>query len=87
MLGGDERGADAAGGRGRPADRRHDFRAARCQRRGVLRHSVGHAGLLPDAGQRPVPAIPAGAVGPHRMDDGGMDKLAPDEEGRGRAAP
>ena len=49
---------------------RPGFRAVRCQRRRVLRHSVGHTALLPDAGQRPAPAIPAGAVGPLR--DGGV---------------
>ena len=40
-----------------------NFEDSRRQRRGVLRHSVGHAAYLPDAGQRPAPAIPAGAVG------------------------
>ena len=33
--------------------RRPGFRAVRRQRRGVLRPSVGHAALVPDAGQRP----------------------------------
>ena len=58
--------ADAAGGRGGSTHRRPGFRAVRCQCRGVLRPSVGHAAFLPDAGQRPAPAIPAGAVGPLR---------------------
>ena len=47
----------------------HEFRAARCQRRGVLRHSVGHVALFPDTGQRPALAVPAGAVGPLRDDE------------------
>ena len=33
----------SAGGPGRPATHPPDWRAARCQRRGVLRHSAGHA--------------------------------------------
>ena len=84
---GGQQDADVAGGRGRPANHRHEFRGRRCQRRGVLRHSVGHAASLPAAGQRPAPAIPAGAVGPLRNDSVRVAGLARDEEGRGRAAP
>ena len=52
------------------------WRGGRCQCRGVLRHSVGHAALLPDAAQRPAPAVPAGAVGPLRDDGGRVAELA-----------
>ena len=69
VLLGDEQDADVAGGRGRPATHRREFRAARCQRRRVLRHSVGHGALLPDAGQWPDPSDPAVAVAPPRNDD------------------
>ena len=63
------------------------FEDGRCQRRGVLRHSVGHTALLPDAGQRPAPAVPAGAVGPLRNDGVRVAGLGACEEVRGRAAP
>ena len=66
VPGGGQQDADVAGGRGRPAAHRHEFRGRRCQRRGVLRHSVRHAAYLPAASQRPAPAVPAGAVGPLR---------------------
>ncbi len=63
------------------------FRGRRRQRRRVLRHSVGHAGLPSAAGQRPAPSLPAGAVGPLRNDGVRVAGLARGEEGRGRAAP
>ncbi len=75
------------GGRCRPATHRPDFRATRCQRRGVLRHSVGHAAFLPGARPRPTPAVRAAAFEPHRNDAERLAGLARDEEGRGRAAP
>ena len=64
-----------------------NYEDTRCQRRGVLRHSVGHAAYLPVAGQRPAPAIPAGAVGPRRNDHVRVAVVARTKEGRGRAAP
>ena len=87
VLGGNDHDAGVGGGRGRPATHRPDFRAARCQRRGVSRHSVGHAAFLPGAGPRPAPAVPAVAVEPHGNDGERLAGLARDEEGRGRAAP
>ena len=54
-----------------------DFEERRCQRRGVLRHSVGHAALLPAAGQRPARSDPAVAVGPLRNDGVRVAELAP----------
>ena len=86
-LAGNEHDADVAGGRGRPAIHRHQFRGRRCERRGVLRHPVGHVALLPAAAQRPDPAIPAGAVGPLGSDGVLVGVLAWDEEGRGCPAP
>ena len=87
VLGGDQHDADVAGGRGRPAIHRPGFEERRCQRRGVLRHSVGHAALLPGAGQRPAPSDPAVAVEPLRNDGERVAGLAHGEEARGRAAP
>ena len=64
-----------------------DLPGDRCQRRGVLRHSLGHAALLPDAGQRPARSDPAVAVDPLRNDGVRVGVLAHNEKGRGRAAP
>ena len=81
-----EHDADVVGGRGRPAIHQPEFRGGRCQRRGVLRHSVGHAASLPAAGQRPARSDPAVAVDPLRNDGVRVAELAPDEEARGRAS-
>ncbi len=86
-LAGDEHDAGVAGGRGRPDIHRHQFRGRRRQRRGVLRHSVGHAALLSAAAQRPDPGIPAGANGPRGSGGVLVGVVACDEEGRGRPAP
>ena len=87
VPGGGQQDADVAGGRGRPAAHRHEFRGRRAQRRGALRHSVCHPAYLPAASQRPAPAVPAGAVGPLRDEAARLGGLARSEEGRGCAAP
>jgi hypothetical protein len=72
---------------GRPAVNRDPCRGRRCQRRGVLRHAVGHAAFRPAAGPRPAPAIPAAGVWPLHRDGVRVAELAFDEETRGRATP
>ena len=66
---------------------RPGFRGRRCQCRGVLRHSIGHAALLPDAAQRPAPTVPAGAVEPLRDDRVLVAGFGPARELRESAAP
>ena len=65
----------------------HEYRAARRQRRRVLRHSVGHGALLPDAGQRPDHSDLPAAVAPPRTDNVRVADVADDEGPRGRTAP
>ena len=72
-------------GRRRPAVDRLELRGACRQCRGVSRHSVGHAALVPDPGQRPAHSDSAQAVDPLGDEGVRVVRLARGQEGRGFA--